>query len=251
MKSTLTLIAMAAATAQASVVDDIVAAANAHATRRELAGRMTAGSPATAAEDNTDPFSARRLANTNATGPAPSAPKKTCPDGYPGSPPKTCPDGFNHGCIWKGYPSGIGKYNQGIEAANPDYFIAGDKPGVFDKDCCAHCGPEVSSVGLGNGATTCEHLVKRVSKGGCFSDCFSAMTTKAQSDMLEFSMCDSQCSTQLQCPVEQCCTKKEIEAGKITIKQSFAPSPSPNTAAAATVGLASIAILAVVAALGF
>ena len=53
MKSTLTLIAMAAATAQASVVDDVVAAATAHGTRRELVGRMTADSPAPAAEDNT------------------------------------------------------------------------------------------------------------------------------------------------------------------------------------------------------
>ena len=84
--------------------------------------------------------------------------------------------------------------------------------------------------------STCAELQKEISKGGCYDECFGAMKKGSRQKWLQ-----SVKNEETKKPV---CTEAEAKAAEEAATQAS----DSNTA---TVGLASVAILAVVAALGF
>jgi len=185
----------------------------------------------TLATTNAGPFSARRLANTtNATAYKP--------------PTKTCPAGSYNGYEYQDYKYGMSMYS--VQDGTGMSTKYGKMGRIFDTACCSSCGPKNEEKGgWGSDAlATCESLVKKVIKGGCFSDCYFAMTDEAQTEYLSFTNCGVALDPTSSVSDEAvCCSDKEVAAARITIKQSFSPAASAATNTA-TAGLASIAILA-------
>ena len=100
---------------------------------------------------------------------------------------------------------------------------------MFDKACCMSCK---------EGMSTCAELQKEISKGGCYDECFGAMKKGSRQKWLQ-----SVKNEETKKPV---CTEAEAKAAE----EAATPSDSSDSNTA-TVGFASVAILAVVAALGF
>ena len=176
---------------------------------------------------NADPFSARRLANTtNATGTT----------GIMG-PTKTCPKD--------------GEYVDGIEKNGernpPAWYDDGSTQELVA--CCTSCAENVPPLSClaskeerisdDGGSDTLE---KRISDEGCFNECFFKQNDKTRQNYLLQTTCSGG---------KKCCDAAEAAVALDHSLTTTAKFDRENKANTATVGLASIAILAVVAALTF
>ena len=168
---------------------------------------------------NADPFSARRLANTtNATGTTGiMGPTKTCPKDGERNPPAWYDDGSTQELV---------------------ACCTSCAENVPPLSCLASKEERISDDG---GSDTLE---KRISDEGCFNECFFKQNDKTRQNYLLQTTCSGG---------KKCCDAAEaaVALDYAHVNKANAKFDRENKANTATVGLASIAILAVVAALGF